>query len=249
MFRLGDFYELFYEDAVTAARELEITLTSRNKEKDQAYPMCGVPHHPAKATSPNSFQRGYRVAVCEQMEDPRFTKKLVQPGDRPNRHAGHRNRIESAASARENNYLAPAAIRNGRGGASPCRCLYRRVPCHGSWMTADAAPVLENLNARELLLEEHADLRGGLSAYQARLLGVRATTYSERSLREHFKLLSLDGCGLAGKPLAVSAAGAVLHYLRDRQRAALDHAHLTGPGTMTGPTRWCSMPLRSATWS
>ena len=66
MFRLGDFYELFFEDAVTAARELEITLTSRNKEKDQAIPMCGVPHHAAEGYIARLIQRGYRVAGKHQ---------------------------------------------------------------------------------------------------------------------------------------------------------------------------------------
>src|SRR5262249_6928816 len=78
MFRLGDFYELFYEDAVTAARELEITLTSRNKEKDQAIPMCGVPYHSAEGYISRLIQRGYRVAICEQMEEPGPGKKLVR---------------------------------------------------------------------------------------------------------------------------------------------------------------------------
>src|SRR5215470_15979758 len=77
MFRLGDFYELFYEDAVTAARELEITLTSRSKEKG-AIPMCGVPYHAAEGYIARLIQKGYRVAICEQMEDPRFAKKLVK---------------------------------------------------------------------------------------------------------------------------------------------------------------------------
>ena len=78
MFRLGDFYELFYEDAVVAARELEITLTARNKEKGEPIPMCGVPHHAAENYIAKLVQRGYRVAICEQMEDPRFTKTIVK---------------------------------------------------------------------------------------------------------------------------------------------------------------------------
>src|SRR3712207_9209975 len=68
MFRLGDFYELFYEDAVTAARELEITLTSRSKERDQSVPMCGVPHHSAEGYIARLIQKGYRVAVCRSEE-------------------------------------------------------------------------------------------------------------------------------------------------------------------------------------
>src|SRR5579883_3009360 len=78
LFRLGDFYELFFDDAVTAARELEITLTSRNKEKGTAIPMCSVPYHAAQGYIARLIQKGYRVAVCDQMEDPRFAKKLVK---------------------------------------------------------------------------------------------------------------------------------------------------------------------------
>ena len=78
MFRLGDFYELFFEDAVIAARELEITLTARNKEKGAAIPMCGVPYHAAEGYIARLIQKGYRVAICDQMEDPRSAKKLVK---------------------------------------------------------------------------------------------------------------------------------------------------------------------------
>src|SRR5712692_4576229 len=78
MFRLGDFYELFYEDAITAARELEITLTARNKEKGQEIPMCGVPYHAAEGYLARLIQKGYRVAICDQVEDARFAKNLVR---------------------------------------------------------------------------------------------------------------------------------------------------------------------------
>src|ERR1043166_5037791 len=74
-FRLGDFYELFLEDAVVAARELEITLTSRNKEKDQAIPMCGVPYHSAEGYIARLIGRGYRVAICDQLEEAGPGKK------------------------------------------------------------------------------------------------------------------------------------------------------------------------------
>src|ERR1700719_3433900 len=104
-FRLGDFYELFFEDAVIAARELEITLTSRNKEKGAAIPMCGVPYHAAEGYIARLIQKGHRVAICDQMEDARLAKKLVKreitrvvtPGT-----AMDANLVRS----RENNYLA-----------------------------------------------------------------------------------------------------------------------------------------------
>src|SRR5256885_3591102 len=78
MFRLGDFYELFFEDAVTAARELEITLTARNKEKGSAIPMCGVPYHAAEGYIARLIGRGYRVAICDQVEEAGLGKKLVR---------------------------------------------------------------------------------------------------------------------------------------------------------------------------
>src|SRR5437667_8361029 len=75
-FRLGDFYELFFDDAVTASRELQITLTSRNKEKGLAVPMCGVPYHAAENYISKLIRRGFKVAICDQMEDPRVAKQL-----------------------------------------------------------------------------------------------------------------------------------------------------------------------------
>src|ERR1044072_2139431 len=75
LFRLGDFYELFYEDAMIASRELQITLTSRNREKGQPIPMCGVPYHAAEGYLARLIRQGFRVAVCEQTEDPSEAKK------------------------------------------------------------------------------------------------------------------------------------------------------------------------------
>src|SRR5258708_35242724 len=78
LFRLGDFYELFYEDAIIAARELQITLTSRNREKGQPIPMCGVPYHAADGYIARLLRAGFNVAICEQMEQPGPGKKLVR---------------------------------------------------------------------------------------------------------------------------------------------------------------------------
>src|ERR1700736_2843588 len=78
LFRLGDFYELFHEDAIVAARELQITLTSRNREKGQPIPMCGVPYHAADAYVARLIRAGYKIAICEQMEQPGPGKKLVR---------------------------------------------------------------------------------------------------------------------------------------------------------------------------
>src|SRR5579875_4220875 len=115
LFRLGDFYELFYEDAVTAARELEITLTARNKERGDPVPMCGVPYHSADGYIGRLIQRGYRVAICEQMEEPGPGKKLVRrevtrvvtPGTATD---------SSLLRSHENNYLGAVFPKAGRCG-------------------------------------------------------------------------------------------------------------------------------------
>ncbi|MBT8406043.1 MAG: DNA mismatch repair protein MutS, partial [Deltaproteobacteria bacterium] len=77
-YRMGDFYEMFFEDAVMASRELEITLTSRDKQADNPIPMCGVPHHAADTYIAKLLERGHKVALCEQVEDPRQAKGLVR---------------------------------------------------------------------------------------------------------------------------------------------------------------------------
>jgi DNA mismatch repair protein MutS len=225
MFRLGDFYELFFEDAVTAARELEITLTARNKEKGNAVPMCGVPHHSSEGYVAKLIGKGYRVAICEQMEEAGPGKKLVRreitrivtPGTATDAHL---------LRSHENNYLA-AVTRNGaRAGLA-----YVDVSTGEFRATeVDAAELpglLESLGPRELLLAAEAPLfpQSDQKKWIVTELEdwVFTPDYADRILREHFKLLSLDGFGLAGKPSAVGASGAVLHYLRDTQRAALDH--------------------------
>jgi DNA mismatch repair protein MutS len=229
MFRLGDFYELFYEDAVTAARELEITLTSRNKEKGAAIPMCGVPYHAAEGYIARLVRKGYRVAVCDQMEDPRLAKKLVKR--ELSRIVTPGTAMDAHAASRENLYLAAVA-----------RCGDRSAVAHADLSTGEfrvtemepgeVAGALEQLHAREVLFPGDLPLapdtetgRGAQPRFVRTELEdwVFSPDYAGRALRDHFKLLSLDGCGLANRPAAVGAAGALLHYLRETQRAALDH--------------------------
>jgi DNA mismatch repair protein MutS len=224
MFRLGDFYELFYDDAVTAARELEITLTARNKEKGQPIPMCGVPYHASENYIARLIQKGYRVAICDQMEVPSAATKLVRrevtrivtPGTSMN---------AQVLRSHENNYLA--AVMPGSNS-----CAGRAGIAHVDISTGefrateiDASEIraaLETLNAREALVPDGASdslpcLKTNVDAW------VFAPDYAARSLCDHFHLLALDGCGLESRPLATGAAAAILHYLRDTQRTALDH--------------------------
>jgi len=227
MFRLGDFYELFFEDAVVAARDLEITLTARNKEKGAAIPMCGVPYHAAEGYIARLIQKGHRVAICDQMEDPKAAKKLVKrditrvvtPGT-----AMDANLVRS----RENNYLAAVARVDGRAGVAHVDLSTGEFRVT-EMEPAEVAAALEQLGAREALFPGELPLLAGEDAPSPRFVRteleewVFTPDYAARTLRDHFKLLSLDGCGLAGRSAAVAAAGAVLHYLRETQRAALDH--------------------------
>src|ERR1700739_2179336 len=106
-FRLGDFYELFFDDAILAARELQITLTSRNKEKGVAVPMCGVPYHAAEGYIAKLIRKGFKVAICDQMEDPRLAKKLVRR--EVTRVITPRTSADAPLSSEENNFLAALA--------------------------------------------------------------------------------------------------------------------------------------------
>ena len=226
MFRLGDFYELFFEDAVTAARELEITLTSRNKEKGAAIPMCGVPYHSAEGYIARLIQKGYRVAICDQMEEAGGGKKLVRreitrivtPGTATDAHL---------LRSHENNYLAAVARHGARAGLAHVDVStgeFRVTEID----TADIPASLEHLGPREVLFPADLPLFGA-EERTARYLRTEleewifSHDYADRMLRDHFHLLTLDGQGLAGREPAVCAAGAILHYLRDTQRAALDH--------------------------
>ena len=156
-FRLGDFYELFFEDAVVAAKELQITLTSRNKEKGQAIPMCGVPYHAAENYLSKLLRKGFKVAICEQMETPNAATKLVRrevtrvltPG----------TAIDSSVGSEENNFLAALARASysGGGGAVGLAALdlstgeFRATEFRGPDAERRIVEELQQLRPREVL--------------------------------------------------------------------------------------------------
>jgi DNA mismatch repair protein MutS len=220
LFRLGDFYELFFEDAVTAAKVLEITLTARNKEKGEPIPMCGVPYHAAEGYISRLIQKGYRVAICEQMEEAGPGKKLVRreltrivtPGTATE--AG-------LLRAHENNYLGSVFTKGDHSGFAYVDLStgeFRATEMEN----AEVVPALETLNIREVIHPE--DRPVGAPCLETPIpTWIFGADFAGRQILEHFHLLSLDGCGLGGKTLAAAAAGAVLHYLRDTQKSALGH--------------------------
>ncbi len=219
MFRLGDFYEMFYEDAVQAARELEITLTARNKEKGQPIPMCGVPYHSAEGYIARLIQKGYRVAICDQMEEPSAARKLVRREITRIVTPGTTTEAPLLRS-KENHYLAAVCFDGPRAGLAHVDLSTGEFRCT-ELAASDAAPALENLNTREVLASAAAP---ALPGFRTNLDDwIFSSGNGARTLRDHFHLLTLDGCGLAGHDLAVSASAAILHYLRDTQRSALEH--------------------------
>ena len=238
LFRLGDFYELFYEDAIVASRELQITLTSRNRERGEPVPMCGVPYHAAEGYIARLLRAGYKIAVCDQMEQPGPGKKLVRrevvrvitPGT-----ATSLNVLEP----RENSYLA--ALSRGATG-TPVGLAYADVTTgeflvtefSGSDADEKLRDELHRLKPREILLPRQSNLfaaspaegEGGAQSAGPRTDlrdGIETRIeewafhpdYAERILREQFGVATLDGFGLAGHPQAISAAGALVHYLRE----------------------------------
>src|SRR5438093_8039474 len=246
-FRLGDFYELFFDDAQVAARELQITLTSRNKEKGVAEPMCGVPYHSAESYISKLIRKGFKVAICEQMEDPRLAKKLVRR--EVTRVVTPGTAADTSLSSEENNFLAALAHLGDRVGFAALDLStgeFRATEFHGEDAARRIQDELQQLRPKELLFgsslplfETGTNLAAQRAAPQPRAAG---STWAETPLDDwifspdhaiplvenHFGVLSLEGFGLSGKPAAASAAGAVLYYVRSTQRGTLHHVDRIG---------------------
>jgi len=232
-FRLGDFYEMFYEDAVVASRELEITLTARNKDKAGApVPMCGVPYHSVDGYIARLLRKGYRIAICEQVEDPKTARKLV-----------HREvtRIltpgtvveEVLLEPKDHNYLG-SLILTGEGSGLAFIDLstgdFVTTELTGSDAWDRSLDELSRFRPRELLLPEDGSnplkeklARDWPGEWVASPLDGWAfnADYAFRLLLEHFSVATLAGFGCEDHPLAISAAGALIHYIRETQLSQL----------------------------
>ncbi len=158
-FRLGDFYELFFDDAVLAARELQITLTSRNKEKGMAIPMCGVPYHAAEGYIAKLIRRGFKVAVCEQVEDAKLATKLVRR--EVTRIVTPGTAADSSLNAEENNFLAAVATVGDRVGFAALDLStgeFRATEFAGETAGRRIQEELEQLRPKEMLYGSSAPL-------------------------------------------------------------------------------------------
>lgn len=228
LFRLGDFYELFFEDAVTASRELEITLTARHKDSDQPVPMCGVPYHAADGYIARLLRKGHKVAICDQMEAPQKGSKLVRrevtrivtPGTVTD---------SNLLTPGENNYLLALTDDDNELG---CAFLdlstgeFRASQFTGDNRWSRLLLEVDHLSPREVLFPER------MKAAVQQLNGITKTPlddwlfdldYASRILRDQLKTATLEGFGLANKAVATGASGAIVHYVRQTQKAALEH--------------------------
>jgi DNA mismatch repair protein MutS len=231
-FRLGDFYEMFLEDAVIASRVLDITLTSRNKGASDEVPLCGIPYHSVQPYLVKMVEAGYKVAICEQVEDPKSVKgivrreivRIVTPGLMAE---------SELLRPKENNYLlALAAGEEGRWGIALLDLSTGEFRATEVADLDGARGEIVAIDPAELLI---ADDESGATAAQTlatllegRMLNrlpewVFARDRASGLLCDFFSCERLDAFGCQDLPGAISAAGAILHYLQETQKGALGH--------------------------
>ncbi len=223
-FRMGDFYELFYDDAVTASRELQLTLTARDRERQ--VPMCGVPYHSVEAYLTRLLRRGYRIAICEQMEDPKLTKKIVKrevirvlsPG----------TALDAGIGQEQNNFLA-AYFESGPEKQPFCAVAlldvstgeFRTSEFQGAKARQQALDSLLLAGPSEVLLPAGAEVPGSLEKIPARTRvedWVFTRDFAVPLVERQLQVRSLEGFGLVGHEAAAIAAGVLLHYVRTTQK-------------------------------
>ena len=233
-YRLGDFYEMFFDDAIEGSKILELTLTGRDCGLEERAPMCGVPYHAVDTYVNKMISLGHKVAICEQMEDPALAKGLVTrsvtrvitPGTVIE---------EKMLDGSKNNYIfslnyTPSGI--GYAYSDISTGVFFSCEVYGTNASVVLFDELTRLSpseiiANELLFEQDYLVKRIRSAYYLeKLPNVRFhPEQAEKRLKQHFAVASLKGYGLEGKTLAVGAAGALLSYLEDTQKNALSHIH------------------------
>jgi DNA mismatch repair protein MutS len=223
-FRMGDFYELFYDDAAVASRELELTLTARDRERN--IPMCGVPFHAVETYLARLLRKGYRIALCDQMEDPKLAKKIVRrevtrvltPG----------TAMDAGLGQEQNNFLA-ALFESGTK-AAPISAIALLDVSTGEFRTAEfcgaqareqAVEALLLAAPSEVLVAASAELPAALEKIPARTRvedWVWTHSFAAPLVERQLNVRSLEGFGFIGHEAAAIAAGAVLHYVRATQK-------------------------------
>ncbi|NLD51523.1 MAG: DNA mismatch repair protein MutS [Clostridiales bacterium] len=224
-YRLGDFYEMFFDDALTASRELELTLTGRECGLEERAPMCGVPYHAADSYIARLIARGYRVAICEQVEDPALAKGLVKrqvirivtPGTVSD---------YSTLNERANNFLCAVYITGTRAALALCDVTTGEFFVRGPMdAQRELRTALASYGPREIITNAadklHSMTDAFVQSYPARAF---ALGNARQQLQQHFRVASLEALGLdRSMQASASAAGALLHFLQDTQKMDLGH--------------------------
>lgn len=231
-FRLGDFYEMFFDDALTASRELEIVLTGRDCGMKERAPMCGVPYHSVNSYINKLIEKGYKVAICEQLEDPSLAKGLVErdvirvitPGTVIE---------EQMLPENANNYILSIFASNGVFELAYCDVStgdFYSYELAGDKAQTELIDQLARIEPREIIANEYLFTREFVYKWISSHFYLEKkedrffeTEKCQRILLEHFNVTSLAGFGLNDRSMAVAAAGALLKYLDDTQKNALSH--------------------------
>ena len=230
-YRLGDFYEMFFEDAITASKELEITLTGKDCGQEERAPMCGIPYHAVEGYLAKLVSRGYRVAICEQVQDPKQCKGLVErdvvrivtPGTNLN---------TQVLDESKNNYLCSIVYTTNCYGLS-----FVDVTTGDYYMTEiDSERKLideigkyspSEIICNETFLVSGVDVEDMKYRYNSSIEALEPWYFDDelckRALMNHFGVTSLDGLGLKDYSIGVIAAGAIMQYLVETQKTTLSH--------------------------
>lgn len=231
-YRLGDFYEMFFEDAVVGSKELELTLTGRDAGMPERVPMCGVPYHSVDSYITKLVKKGYKVAICEQLTDPATSQGLVErdviriitPGTVIE---------ESMLDERVNNYIASIYSKGNTFSISYCDVStgeFFTMSIESSNAVQDLCNELDRLFPKEIIANSALFDNEKLSAYikskfYTQQYSDRCFNYSScfEHLKQHFGVVSLDGFGIRENSNDVCAAGALLFYLEETQKNTLSH--------------------------
>ncbi len=230
-YRLGDFYEMFFEDAQIASRELELTLTGKSCGQEERAPMCGVPYHAVESYLNKMVSKGYKVAICEQMEDPKLAKgivkrevvRIVTPGTNLN---------VQALEESKNNYLMCIAYFEGRIGVSVAD-----VTTGDYYLTEveDHKKLLDEINkytpseiiCNDALIVSGVDLEDLKGRLHITVFALEPHYFDEnncvRCLMQHFHVNTVEGLGISDFQNGIIAAGSLLQYLYETQKTTLTH--------------------------
>jgi DNA mismatch repair protein MutS len=226
-FRLGDFYEMFYDDAVKASKELDLVLTGRGKDENRM-PMCGIPFHASENYIAKLIDRGYKVAICEQVEDPKDVKgivkreviRIVTPG----------TVIEAnLLSEKANNYLVAITKEKNKYGLAYIDASTGEFKITELESKEKVEDEINRINPAEILVSDLIDNDYHYQSSKTPFKDIYDQEAAEEKLKEVFKVNSLDAFGLDSVKSAWGAACAILDYLKETQKGSLDHINLIKP--------------------